>query len=521
MKYAAKLTSRRVLLAAAGLALLAWIAADAISGRGPWTAAGSYLADLAARAGPTRDLLGGLRKVAGRPPPRPIVLRVWDWWSPSTTEDYADYFDELEALFESRHPQVDVVFQAVPFSNYEQKLATAMLGDNPPDVFQCSVYWAQGFYRRGMLRELNDLIAAAPELQDDQFIPAALYHSRIDGHIFGVPHIMDARCLLWNLEMLRAEQSLHGMFEPGPDGRPDFSRLRFDAVGSWEDFRRIARQLTKRRSARDGQPTPAGFEVNAYGMEAAAFMPWAAANGVQFQDHAGTRALFDTPAAAEALRFLLELYWTDRVCPPFRRVLTSHERFQQGAVACTMGGTWDGKYLVRNTQGWTGFGMTAFPPGPQGSGPKTIAWGNMMVISSRCRAPEAAWEYLRLVCGLEGSLLRLKHLQQNSPRRDFYRGRQWQEEVRQRPFLASVPRICGVGDPLHHTQTQAVRDEVQPIFEYVMLHWPEMQAGRGRFRDPADALHQAAQRVNDVYRRYGEVLRGWEAGKGRSGQEGS
>jgi ABC-type glycerol-3-phosphate transport system substrate-binding protein len=399
-----------------------------------------------------------------------------------------------------------------------------MLGDHPPDVFQCSVIWAQGLHRRGMLRDLNDFIAATPELRDDQFMPPTLYHSRDAGRVYGIPHIVDSSCLLWNLDMLRADPSLHGMFERRGDGSIDFGRIRFDAVRDWEHFRAIARRLTKRRgpsgevaSGGEGERVQAGFELNAYGMGAGNFMPWAAANGVRFQDRAGTRALFDTPAGAATLRFLVDLYWTDRVCPPFRRVLTSYGRFQQGHVACTMGGTWSGKYLVRNTQGWMGFGMTAFPPGPHGRGYSTMTWANMMVLSSRCRAPDVAWEYIRYICGPEGSLLKLKHLNQNSPRLDFYRGDAWEAEVHKRPYLANIPRICASGDPMYHTQTQAVQDEVEPIFEYVLLNWQDIQAGRGRFSGTVDALHLAAERVNEVYRRHGEVVRGWAGPREKGG----
>ena len=437
---------------------------------------------------------------------------MWDWWSPSTTEDYARYFGEIEATFESRHPDVDVVFQAVPFGNYEQKLATGMQGAHPPDVLQCSVIWAQGLYRRGVLRELNDFVAATPELQDDQFLPSTLYHSRDGGRIYGIPHIVDSSCLLWNLDMLKAQPGLHGLFEQR-DGQPDFTRIRFDAVGDREEFRKIARDLTK-RDPESGDLTRAGFELNAYGMGPGSFMPWAAANGVKFQDRRGTgrpgtRALFATPAGAETLRFLADLYWTDRVCPPFRRALTSYERFQQGQVACTMGGTWAGKYLVRNTQGWMGFGMTAFPPGPKGGGFRTMTWANMMVMSSRCPHPEVAWEFIRYICSLEGSLLRLRLLNQNSPRLDFYRGRAWAQEVRKRPYLANIRRICESGDPMYHTQTQAVQDELEPIFEYVLLNWPDIAAGKGRYESASAALDDAAGRVNAVYRRHARVVEAW------------
>jgi ABC-type glycerol-3-phosphate transport system substrate-binding protein len=519
-------TRNWLLVSAAGV-LAALVAIDLAGRGGPLRAAYTYVGGLLHRAGPTRDLLRGARRAAGGREARPTTLRVWDWWSPSTTEDYARYFGEIEQTFESQHPNVDVVFQAVPFGNYEQKLATGMLGEHPPDVFQCSVIWAQGLYRRGMLRELNDLVAKTPELQDDQFMPSTLYHSRDAGKIYGIPHIVDSSCLLWNLDMIRAEESLHDMFERRGDGSIDFGRIRFEAVRDWAHFRAIARRLTKRRapsdkaSPGDGELTQAGFELNAYEMGAGMFLPWAASNGVSFQDRAGTRALFDTPAGAGTLAFLVDLYWTDRACPPFRRELTSYGRFQEGRVACTMGGTWSGKYLVRNTQGWMGFGLTAFPPGPHGSGCKTTTWANMMVMSSTCRVPEVAWEFIRYICGLEGSLLKLRHLQQNSPRLDFYRGDAWAAAVRERPYLANVPRICASGDPHYHTQTQAVQDETQPIFEYVLLNWPDIEAGKARFADTAEAVHLAAQRVNAVYRRHAQVVRGWSAQDRRPRGQGS
>jgi ABC-type glycerol-3-phosphate transport system substrate-binding protein len=197
-------------------------------------------------------------------------------------------------------------------------------------------------------------------------------------------------------------------------------------------------------------------------------------------------------------------------------VLTSHERFEKGRVACTAGGTWDGKYIVRDTQGWMGFGMTAFPPGPSGSGPSTTTWANMMVMSSRCRNPRIAWEYIRFICGPEGALLKLRMLSQNSPRLDFYRLDAWAAEVRNRPYLENVPRICASGRPHYHTEVQAVQDEMEPVFEYTLLNWPDIQAGRARYRGAADALHDAARRVNEVYRRHARIVAGWAAQDGKA-----
>jgi len=162
--------------------------------------------------------------------------------------------------------------------------------------------------------------------------------------------------------------------------------------------------------------------------------------------------------------------------------------------------------------------MTAFPPGPRGTEQKTQSWGNMLVIGSRCKHPSVAWDYLRLVCGLEGAKLRLTLLKQNSPRRDLYDTEEWRRMVRQEPFLENIPKICASGNPLRHTQPSAVQDELIPIFEYLMLNYPEVKAGRGTYRDAAHALQVAAERVNGVYDRYQRVLADWSAADRRGGR---
>lgn len=498
----------RHLAAVAVAALAVWVAADLATGAGVWTAVGRYTASLLVRSGPTRDLGRAIAPVTGVKSKR--ILRVWDWWSPSITEEYGQYFRELESRFEADHPDVDVVFQAIPFRNYEQKLAIGMMGRNPPDVFQCSVVWAEGLYRRGMMRELNDFVGKTPELQQDKFMPSAWYHNHYKGKILGIPHIVDAACLLWNLDMLKANPKLHFMFERGRDGGTDSQRIRFDAVKDWEHFRWIVAELTASASPGGTDVKPAGFIMNAYSMGIGSYMPWAATNGVAIQDRAGTRATFDSPAGAEALQFMIDLHWKDGVCPPFKRELESHAAFQKRQIACSMAGTFSGKYIDRNT-GWTRFGMTAFPPGPKGTGQKTVAWANMMVISSRCRDPELAWEFIRLVAGAEYARRRLELLKMNSPRLDLYEGEAWPKKVRQYPYMHNMKEICAAGEPLFHTQTQAVKDEVRPILEHVMLNWSDIRDGKeDRYRSAADALHDAAERVNGVYRRYNRYMAKWE-----------
>jgi ABC-type glycerol-3-phosphate transport system substrate-binding protein len=491
------------------------------------------LAAVVARAGVVRYLMGEAERGTGRT----RLLRVWDWWSPSTNEKYAAYFGEIEREFEAAHPDVDVLFQFVPFGQYEQKMATGLVGASPPDVFQSSVYWAEGFYDRGMLLPLDPYLAreradrerrrAAGESVDpgeivdqEAYLESAWRHNtKPDGTVFGIPQILDANCLTWNLDLLKkaaqTDPDIRGMFLKNADGAINWSRLRFDAVRDWPQFRRICRKLTRYDAkgvlALDGkgEPVQAGFSIHAHGNGSGPLLGWQAANGSSFQDVAGTRALFADPGGVEAMQFLLDLYWKDHVSPPFRRQMSDEEVFNTGRVACMVAGTWSGKYITRDTEGRIRFDATPFPPGPHGDRHRTVTWGNMLVISRRTRDADLAWEYVKFVASLKGSLRLLRHIQQNSPRRDFYQSAEWRAVCETHPYLWNVPEICASGKKLRNTQINAIDQATSPIFETILLHGPEIESGRGPYPSVEAGLQAAAAAADRVYARYNDQVAYW------------
>jgi ABC-type glycerol-3-phosphate transport system substrate-binding protein len=418
-------------------------------------------------------------------------------------------------------------------------MATGLVGSSPPDVFQSSVYWAEGFYDRGMLRPLNGFmdrdraerqrrqavglpVDTAESVDREAFLEAAWRHNtKPDGTVFGIPQILDSDCLVWNLDILqKAAQSdpeIRDMFVRGPDGTPNYARLRFDAIRDWEQFRRVLRHLTRYDAQGnllldpDGNFVQAGFALHAHGSGAEPFLPWLAANGSNFQDAAGTRALFADPAGVEAAQFLLDLYWKDHVSPPFRRQLSDDEVFNQGKVACVMTGTWAGKYIVRNTEGRLRFDLTPFPPGPHGHGQSTLTWGNMLVIAQRSAHPDLAWEYIKFITSRSGALRILKLLDWNSGRKDFYAAPDWQQVCQAKPYQSNVAAIAACGAKLRNTQINAVNYASESYFETLLLHYPEIQAGHGSLPSVQGGLEQAAQAVDRVYNRYNAQVADWQA----------
>ena len=429
-----------------------------------------------------------------------IELTVWDWWSPTSSDDYERYFGEIKEIFEQEHPGIRIRYQFVPFATYMQKLTTGYCGPNPPDVYQCSVSWAQTLWERGVLMELTDLVARTPELRMEQFLEAAVRHNQLDGHIYGIPIILDAECLVYNLDM----------FEKA--GLPTDPY----AIGTWDDLRRFAKALT--RETEDGDKV-AGFGFAGFGSGLTLFGPMLFANGGQFWTDPPYRAVFNSQAGLEVLDFLRQLYYEDRVCPSFSPQLSVEAEFYSGRVAMVVGGTWSGKYIDRDTGSYLGPGhegglryrMTNFPPGPSSATGKrsTMTWGNMMVISRGCEQPEAAWEYVKLVAGLEGCLLRLKHINQNAPRKDFYTLRRedmpqawqdrgyptWGEIVSVKPYLAMVPEICNSGAKAMHIERQSVDRAFRNAYETVML---AEQISDEQIRQVFD---ETAAKVNRIYDR--------------------
>jgi ABC-type glycerol-3-phosphate transport system substrate-binding protein len=448
----------------------------------------------------------------------PIELRIWDWWSPATNEAYAEYFDTLKERFEATHPGVRIRYQFVPFISYVQKLSTGMTGANPPDVFQCSVAWVDSFYNRGMLLPLNEQLkeqnieGGPQDLGRNAFIPSAWRHNEMDnGHVVGIPQTVDAACLLWNLDIL--EQALEQypdmreMFQRKPDGSLDTARIHFDAIRDWEHFRQLTKRLTVRD--KDGNLEQAGYAIVAKDDESVFALPWFAANGGGYEDPAGRKAIFARPAGVQAMHFLGQLYWEDKVCPTIQRQLMPVEVFERRDLVCVSAGTWDGKKILRNTQGWSHFGMTAYPAGPMGDGPGAVTWANMMVLSRRSKHPDLAWDYIKLTCGLEGNLIRLKLFGYAGPRKDLYNQPEWDKAVEERAYLSNVPKIAAVGSKLRRIEVAAADHQANPIFESIILNYPSIVAGEGPYPSVKAALEEAAGRVNRVFDTYHHQVAEW------------
>ena len=127
--------------------------------------------------------------------------RVVTIWYDGTEEESVK---RLEPEFEALHPDIDLQFEIVPYSDLSTKEMVACQSAVGPDVMWQSYAWTNSFAKMGLLTSYSPYLekSEAIDLEND-FDPVALELGTVDGQIYGLPWSMEAMCLVYNKDMFR------------------------------------------------------------------------------------------------------------------------------------------------------------------------------------------------------------------------------------------------------------------------------------------------------------------------------
>lgn len=128
-------------------------------------------------------------------------------------------------LFQQQNPKIKITGVPGTWGGYWDKLATAVAGNNSPDVMQQADNYLVEYAGRGVLADLTKFKG----LDLSQFDPAVLASSTIDGKVYGVPTGVTALSCWVNQTVL--EQ----VGEPMPD----------DATWTWESYAALCERITR------------------------------------------------------------------------------------------------------------------------------------------------------------------------------------------------------------------------------------------------------------------------------------
>jgi len=128
---------------------------------------------------------------------------VWSTWG---NPEELGRFDEFNAAFMERHPDIDVKLQPVPsYSDYHSKLLAQLISGTAPDLFYIGDDNIGKFVDSGVLLPVNDLLAAEDsQISADDFIDALYGAAAKDGQIYGIPVDSNPDVLWYDKQALEA-----------------------------------------------------------------------------------------------------------------------------------------------------------------------------------------------------------------------------------------------------------------------------------------------------------------------------
>lgn len=313
--------------------------------------------------------------------------------------------------FQRRHPEIDVKILNLGAGGMNpQKLMTAIIGDVAPDVINQDRFTIADWASRGAFRPLDDLIARdrgkdpytpVPE----QYYPATWEEGCYQGKLYGVPTGGDDRIFYYNKAIFRQREA--DLRKAGLDpNRPP---------RTWSELLAYSKVLTEYN--RDGSLKMAGFMPN-FG-NSWLYM-YAFQMNASFLSADGRTCTLDTPAAEEALKFMVDGY----------DLIGGYEKakaFESGFLAGENDPFLLGKVAMKIDGSWILDNMARYHPEIElGSSPPPtpddrfykrgafanekdpfITWtgGYAYAIPMGARNVQDAWEYIKFVTSTEGRML--------------------------------------------------------------------------------------------------------------------
>jgi multiple sugar transport system substrate-binding protein len=291
--------------------------------------------------------------------------------------------------FQRRHPDIKVR-TLLSGPDPVQHMSTYCAGGKCPDVLMAWEWTYAGFADRGVLLDLNTMLAQdrafAAQLKSESV--ASLYDTfTFNGGQYAFPEQWSG-CFLFYNKKLFADAGV-----PPPPGR-------WEQPWSFGEFLDTAAALTKReRSGRVGQwgyvnTAASTYAAGLFGMNNG--VPWSTPRMNP------THLNFDNDAFIEGVQFYADLANKHKVAPTpsDAQSISAVDLFSSGQAAMALGGHW--RYQTFDRADGLDFDVTVLPTGPRGRAAKSdIGATGLAIAASSCRKQQA-WEFVKFATGPVG-----------------------------------------------------------------------------------------------------------------------
>ncbi|MBI3765191.1 MAG: extracellular solute-binding protein [Ignavibacteriales bacterium] len=278
-----------------------------------------------------------------------VTVRLVDW------ADLDEMPVDVEAVeaFKKIHPEIDVLYEPNPGRQYEEKILTGMVADDPPDVFLLDSKLIPTFTNKKVLLDLTPFIASL-QIDTSQWFPNVLNIARRGAALYAFPKGFTPLMIYFNKRLFR-------------DAHISFPSSEW----TWNDYLHIAQSLTRDIDG-DGTPDHYGTAFTNYYFY---WIPWIWTGGGDVVDPDGRRAsgYLNSPKTEAALQFAIDLRRRHGVAPDVgswiqaEKTGANYALFANGKIAMIVDGHWRmPKFVKYIREGTLDIGVAPLPRLPGG-----------------------------------------------------------------------------------------------------------------------------------------------------------
>ncbi|MGP4039055.1 ABC transporter substrate-binding protein [Gracilibacillus sp. D59] len=295
-----------------------------------------------------------------------VDLTVWTW--PNNDQTFEDI---TIPLFQEEYPNINVTVQGFGQDQYADKLSSALIGGDVPDVAMVEINDVVNIKNLELFEDLSQEPYNAGELSEDYLDYFWDYVTNDDGYIFALPKNSAPAAMFYNKPI----------FEEA--GLPTDPEGVHELMATWEDYVNVAEDLTV-----EGEQWMLGVPLeilNAVTQQAETAY-YNENNELQI-DNEHFMYVYDT---VEQLGDMGAFSPYEQYSPEWNAAI------QQGSIATFLFGNWFGKYLKNNTDGAEGDWGVTYAPAYQGTSAYNQG-GDFIGIPKEAENKDAAWKFVQFV----------------------------------------------------------------------------------------------------------------------------
>lgn len=381
-----------------------------------------------------------------------------------------EILDILLAEFQELNPDIKVdVVRPGGYNATREKAITAYFGGTSPNLIMMEQAQGFAFIAQGIFMPLDEFIENDPTISLDDIYPAMVEHLTWQGKIWGLPYNISTPLIYYNADLF----AMSGLPERSP--------------ATWDEILEFSRAIAKDQDG-DGHNDIHGIDFYQWGW---LFEAWLGQNGARVANDEGTRFVFNSEEAIQAMEFTQSLVLEHRVA----RQGTGYPDFWAGKLGMTERSTASLQNNINNSIE-SGFRMGVGPLACNVQCYAPIGGGNLHMFNAGTEAQkQATWKLMSFLLQPDNLARFAAGSGYMAGRRSSLQSHYLQDKFKEEPRFITT-----------YLQLEVAQPRVKvPI-------WPEFLTEIGKFgtRQHRDGAN-VRQELNELVRIGNQMLDEWYA----------